>query len=283
MMGLCLVAAFAFSALVATAAQAYTNPEYKLGVCVAKKKSVYANSSCTEVAMKKGKPSHKGGYELATAGCVEQKKAVYANSSCTEVAMKKGKPSHKGHYERTACYPAVSCGSFPYTFESVEGATTIKTESTTEEPEKVVCAKGKNAGEYTSTETSEETITFEECKNQNDEACTSPLATPAGTIVMESLLGYLEWVNVGETEPGIWARSGHGAITFKCGAEEVELEGHLAGAIENTPTGETITFNGNKPIWSNGSKIPVELYSEPSEEESTLVTVEQQTGAGVNP
>ena len=101
MLGLCLVAVFALAAVAAAGSASAAEPEW--GHCIVSKKAVYANSNCTEVAMKKGKPSHKGAYEWLGGAetCYPSKKAVYANSNCTEVAMKKGKPSHKGSYEKT--------------------------------------------------------------------------------------------------------------------------------------------------------------------------------------
>lgn len=89
--GLCLVAVFALSALVASAAQA-AEPEW--AGCIAKKKGEYTNSSCTTKSAK----AHKGAYEFVAgqaATCIAQKDGEYASSTCTT----KSKKPHKGKYE----------------------------------------------------------------------------------------------------------------------------------------------------------------------------------------
>jgi hypothetical protein len=92
--GLCLVAAFAFSALVASAAQA-AGPEW--GRCVAQKKGEYTEGNCQTKSAK----AHKGKFEWkpgAPTGCEPQKKGEYTNETCTSKSAKK----HKGHFEKTA-------------------------------------------------------------------------------------------------------------------------------------------------------------------------------------
>lgn len=97
LVGLCLVAVFAFAALAASAAQA-AEPEW--GHCVAAKKGFYSESNCRTRDEKKGKP--KGHFEWATgaaAACYAQKHGKYSESKCETEDFKKGLPH--GKYEKT--------------------------------------------------------------------------------------------------------------------------------------------------------------------------------------
>jgi hypothetical protein len=92
MLGLCVVAALAAFAISAMAASSASAGTYYW--CVAQKKGNY-NAGC---ATKSSKPK-KGKAELAEVKlCVAKKKGVYENSSCTTVDPKKG----KGKYEKVA-------------------------------------------------------------------------------------------------------------------------------------------------------------------------------------
>jgi hypothetical protein len=105
--GLCLVAGIAFSAMVTASASAA--PEFGQCKLLTKstqpkaKKGVYANPSCTEPYSKKGKVEAKGNYEWypgAPAACVYDKKAgKYSDPGCTDEVSK------KGNYNREPCYP----------------------------------------------------------------------------------------------------------------------------------------------------------------------------------
>ena len=100
MLGLCLVAVFALVAVAASSASA-AEPEF--GHCIAKKKSVYSDSNCQNVATKHGVPDHKGGYEWigGEESCYPMKHGNYTESGCATVATKHGVPDHKGHFEKT--------------------------------------------------------------------------------------------------------------------------------------------------------------------------------------
>ena len=123
MIGLCILAAFVFGALAASAAQA-SGPEWGRCVKLAKKKGKYEDSNCTKEQgkLKGPKPLHfvaqeKGEYEWlagAEAKCysVKKKAAKYADAACTEVQgkLKGPKPIHfvpqnKGEYELTSGGP----------------------------------------------------------------------------------------------------------------------------------------------------------------------------------
>lgn len=249
--GLCFVAVFAFSVLIAATAQAAISPEF--GQCVGgQKKGNYTESLCKTVAVKvktkKGviteTPDHKGAYEwepapLAT--CVAVKKGFYSNSECTTRDESKGKP--KGKFEKVC---ATSCADFT----TKSGATTIynfKPENESE-PETlpqgstltgiggtVKCSSSTGAGEYTSGETSSETLTLTGCESSGNVCTTSGQA--AGTITAQIHLDLV-------TLP---AGKGVGSyiepaeeIKFTCGTVEEDLEynkliGTVTGDI-NTPS-----------------------------------------------
>jgi hypothetical protein len=114
--GLCVMVACAFAAV--SGASSASAAEF--GVCIAKKKSHYANSSCTTLPAKAGK----GGYEWEPAGaCYANKKSVYTESKCETVATKKGVPDHKGGFEKAPLLSAVVSGG---TGELRSAAGTIK-------------------------------------------------------------------------------------------------------------------------------------------------------------
>lgn len=95
LVGLCLIVAGAFAAIAGASSAAAAGPEW--GICVAHKNGKYPGSTCT--TEKKGK--EKGHYEWAPAdSCYsDPKKGNFTESACKTVATKKGKPDHKGAYE----------------------------------------------------------------------------------------------------------------------------------------------------------------------------------------
>jgi hypothetical protein len=138
--GLCLVAVFAFSALVASGAQAAT---YRS--CVSQKKGEYTTSTCTT---KSAKP-HKGHFELAPVEpCHAQKKGEYTDSSCT---TKSAKPK-KGHFEKTTGLK-FTASSGPAILETPAfGANNIE------------CSASTSTGEITSSKTATFQTHFTGCK-----------------------------------------------------------------------------------------------------------------------
>jgi hypothetical protein len=193
--GLCLVAAFAFSVMVAANASAGT---YEW--CKPMKKAVYSDSKCEHVAEKKGKPSHKGAYEKeAVQACVAQKKSVYSDSKCEHIAEKKGKPSHKGGFEKTT----------GRTYTGLGGPGALSTPAFGSG--KVKCSGATTAGEITGPKTDTDRVTFTGCSFEGL-PCESiaPNGTPShasGTIVTNLLDSRLidnpetvTWVNAKENK-----------------------------------------------------------------------------------
>jgi hypothetical protein len=140
-MGLCVMAAFALSAMAASSASAGT---YKY--CAAQKKGEYTTSTC---ATKSAKP-HKGHFELKSVeACVAQKKGEYTTSSCT---TKSSKPK-KGHFEKVAG----------------RGYTSSTGEAKLETPSlggTVKCTASKGAGEITGPKTATLQVTFTGCETK---------------------------------------------------------------------------------------------------------------------
>jgi hypothetical protein len=268
--GLCLVAAFAFSVLIAATAQAAISPEF--GQCVGgQKKGNYTESQCKTVAVKvktkKGviteTPDHKGAFEwepapLAT--CVSVKKGFYSNSECTTRDESKGKP--KGKFEKVC---ATSCADFT----TKSGATTIYnfTPEHESEPETlpqgstltgiggtVKCASSTGAGEYTGGETSVETLTLNGCESSGDVCTTSGEA--AGTIKAAVRLN-LEMLPAGKGVGSFIQPDGE--IQFTCGTVAEDLEYNLLVG--------TVTGNTNTPSTSSAETWAVTSPSEGVEKE----------------
>lgn len=105
MVGLCLAAAFALCACVASAAQA-AGPEW--GRCVAQKDGHYSDSGCTKEDFKevKGVKKYSGKYEWKAGAptkveCEAKKHGNYLTSACNTEKEVKGKvEEHKGSFEK---------------------------------------------------------------------------------------------------------------------------------------------------------------------------------------
>jgi hypothetical protein len=123
--GLCLVAAFALSAMVASSASAGTSYW-----CKSVKKGEYTTGTCTTKASKKGKGKFEKKIVVA---CEAVKKGEYTTGTCTTKASKKG----KGKFEKTK--------GRKYT--SVGGRAELSTPDFG--PGKVICTANTDEGEYT--------------------------------------------------------------------------------------------------------------------------------------
>ncbi len=160
-MGLCLIAAFAFSAMIASGASAGTY--YR---CNAHKKGKYSESGCKTLDEKKGKP--KGSFELEEVKtCVAQKKGKFADSACTIPDEKKGKG--KGSFEK-----AKGLG-----FTAKTGNAKLATPDLG--PTDVECSESTTVGELTGPKTDKERVRFTGCQFSGL-PCQSagPESTPSG-------------------------------------------------------------------------------------------------------
>lgn len=184
--GLCLVAVFALSAMVAASgAQAGT---YK--ICVEQKKGFYGNSTCSgEKVEKKGKG--KGTWELIPLStCIPQKHGFYSESGCKTLDEKKGKG--KGSFEKTKGLK----------FKDHGGAAKLETKLLG--PNDVECTSSTSEGEYTGEKTVTDRVKFVGC-TFSGLPCQSagPESTPSGvsgTITTNLLDGKL--IDHGEKGPG---------------------------------------------------------------------------------
>jgi len=132
MIGLCVVAACAFAAL----AGASSASAASFNVCVAAKHGNYADSACSKLAEKKGKPAPgKGKFEKAEVGsCIAQKHGNYADAACSKLAEKKGKPAPgKGKFEKVAAPGPATVAGGAAELKSAAGAITCTSSSGTEQ------------------------------------------------------------------------------------------------------------------------------------------------------
>ncbi len=174
--GLCLVVAFALSAMVgASVAEAG-----QYGQCVAKKKGKYSEGNCQTVDERKGLP--KGKFEWApgpSPTCVEHKKGGYLDPECKTLSERRGMPSHKGKFEK-----APGPG-----YTSATGNATLAI---------AVCTASTAVGEVTGLKAGTETVTFTGCSSLGAK-CTSA-GQAEGTIQTYSLESTL--IDHGEKGPG---------------------------------------------------------------------------------
>jgi hypothetical protein len=97
-LALCLTAVF----VLGVAAVASASPPEEIGVCVKQKRGVYTEANCETDAAK----AHKGTFEFHEWGeCYATKGGNFTESLCKTVAMRRGKPDHKGGFELAAAPP----------------------------------------------------------------------------------------------------------------------------------------------------------------------------------
>jgi hypothetical protein len=256
--GLCLMAVLAGSALVAATAQA-ASPEY--GQCVSgQKKANYTESLCKTLSVKivKGKEelAHKGTFEwekapLAT--CVAVKKGFYSNSECTSRDESKGKP--KGKFEKDC---TTSCADF--TTKSGAAAIYNFTPENEAEPEKlpqgatlagaggtVKCAASTGTGEFTGGESTTETLSLTGCESAGKACTTSGQA--AGTI-QARVIGNLELLPAGKGV-GSYLEPAE-EIKYACGTVSEDIEynraiGNVTGDISTPSNSSTDTWEVTSP------------------------------------
>jgi hypothetical protein len=172
--GLCLVAGIAFSAMVTSSAVAGQYGQCKLLTKTSTpkaKKGVYTDPNCQVPFLKKGKPVSKGNYEWypgPSPDCEAVKKGNWTDAACTSPASKPG----KGKFERVACYP--NCN----TFTAKTGHAALSTPSLGASA--VECTESTGLGEITGPKSDTETTTFTNCTTKG-EKCQS-VGSPAGTI-----------------------------------------------------------------------------------------------------
>jgi hypothetical protein len=253
-LGVSLIAVFAFSAVAATAAFAENAPVFVRCATAKKEGKKYTGR--------------------------------YTNKECTKEATSKEKEEgKKNKYEST---PLADTEKVAVTGKSK--TTTIKAKGVNGKAESVVCKKDKFAGDLRNTPNSGQltspVFTFEGCEANasKTEVCGN---VKAGTI--EYAPGdnpALRWLASEETDAGIVSPTGP---DFTCGSETVELSGVLVGAVENTSKGVSLVWKvsgGHQEHTSFFSEESEETgyywYSEPSEAEATVEGKEELTAKGIS-
>jgi hypothetical protein len=220
--GLCLLAVFAFSAI---AASAQASPEIGSCVKLAKAKGKYADAGCTTLFLKKGKPASKGAYEWtpgAPPSCIAQKKGEYTDAACTTKSVK----AHKGGFEKE---PGPG-------FTAAGGGATLKTPAF---GAPVVCEKSKGTGTITGTTSVEEQFTFEGCET-SAKKCTT-VGQAAGVIQTPVLQGTLSSPKAGEASTSFVNKAGPSFYSseFGCEGPLIRTKGFVSG--EDHPLNVTST------------------------------------------
>jgi hypothetical protein len=237
--GLCLVAMFAMSTVVAASALA-AEPEYH---------------SCGKTAKVDKKYS-----------------GMYTSKLCSPAALSATK---EGEYERVAPtkLPAKlkSTSGITYVYLSSRETDTVS--------ETVECKKDKDEGHIINSREADLKITYEECEAVSGELTGAPCGTVGAKkdtdIVTEPLVSKLVWLNEGETEIGIDIAPEAGKPIEKvlCGGiETAELLGSMVGKVsplEEASKTETITMTASPTTgveeyggYWEGTFQEDELYSE---------------------
>jgi len=219
--GLCLVAAFALSATIASSSQAAGYYH-----CVAQKKGEYTNSTCTTKSVK----AKKGKYELAEfASCVAQKKGEYTNNTCTTKSVK----AKKGKYEKVA----------PITFTDKTGEAKLATPDLG--PHDVECTASTSSGDITGSTTGTDQVEFTGCTLEGH-SCESADLFGYGTNSGKA--------GVIDTDPLDTTLVGHGE---KAGGYEHKepASGEVWGEVVGTTSGYSSEFicNGEIILHTHGS------------------------------
>lgn len=235
--GLCIVAAFALSAMAASSASAA--PEYGQCQLLTKgstpkiKHGKWTDPNCQIHSTKKGVPNEKGIYEWVpgpSPACFKGKKLEYTDSAC---ASKSGKP-RKGTFEREACFPNCALIS------AEGGAAHLEAESKL----KIECAtNGSEGGEVLSPTSADGKAVYTGCKI---EAFGVKCKNGApGEIKTNELLATPEekggkvWVNYTAKETVYLTE-------FDCEVVKIRVKGHAAGlasgGVNEMSTKQTQTF-----------------------------------------
>jgi hypothetical protein len=248
--GLCLVAVFAMSAIASASASAET-PEYTYKTCIKaspKESGKYNDKLCT-VASKGGKKE--GDYELAEWN--KGKKVTFTGKN-GESTLDSYIPENEAE---------------PWT-----GGTIVGT---------VVCKSGKSAGTLTGPKTSTVTVEFKTCTSEGKK-CTSA-GEKAGTIKTDQLTSTLVAGTSGESLSLVEGTSGTSA-EFNCEGLAVVTTGDLNGvnsgnvgviAKESKQTFSVNAKGGQEPVFNQKSPFYAFLLSNITPPGITLPSGEKTT------
>lgn len=263
-LGLCLVAALALCAAVASAAQAQT-PEW--GRCEKTKGGKYTEASCLTLAQektKKGQPTgeYKGKYEWHSLKeeeekykeprCLGQKKGKYTESECKTVAEKKGKPDYKGSYEKYGPSFTGTGGTgvlnarFEDCYKNHEEEFVNERSAACDhinngrennsQAQYVECASEENAGRAIGVDQVEDVnITFKGCLYNGSVPCTNTGAE--GEVKVAALKGHLGYIEKAASPPKVGIllepeTAGGRFVTFTCAGGFIEIAVGAGSAVE---------------------------------------------------
>jgi hypothetical protein len=198
----------------------------------------------------------------------------------------RGKCSSGKEFENKGCTISGSKDKYKWVanvktaFTSTSGAsvTRSRTPEGAELPP-VECAKSKSKGDYLGPKGSEFTTTFEGCTSAG-EKCTGGAKAKAGEIVTNKLEGTLGFISPGVVGEDVKAVGGGVIASFRCGANEVEIDGSVIGEIGSgvynmAASSETLTFKE-----SGGKQEPTKLEGG---SEDTLKAEVNALGGGTFP
>jgi hypothetical protein len=235
LVGLCVVAVLALSAMTAVAASAA--PDY--GQCKALTKNTtpkakhgkFSDGTCSKLFEKKEKVVAKGSFEWypgPPANCYPLKKGEYTDAGCTSKSLK----AHKGNFEKSSCSP--NCAKLKTSggeafLENEAGTIRIKCATNSSEGAEILSptlAGGK--AKYTGCHS--ELIGVATCESAGaaaEEIKTEPLeASP----VVEGGTTYVHYTSSAEAEGG---KVKHVLAVFKCGSVgEFRVWGFANGKVK---------------------------------------------------
>jgi|GEM_PF-2493313 hypothetical protein len=231
--GLCLVAVFAMSAIATSVASA-AKPEWasctKLGTSTGK----YKDKACTTLKEKKGVPSATGKYEYQPAVFPKCEKLAastgkYKDKACTTLKEKKGVPVATGKYEKVSTFTA----TLP------PGKLSNKTLPAVE------CTAGTGEGTMKASKEAEKVnLKFTGCTSASGAVVCTTAGEPAGTIKTADLNGKL--IYVPGKKVGILLAPEAPAVyfaSFACpGAGEIRAGGKVIGEVKGDINSTSTTF-----------------------------------------
>jgi hypothetical protein len=241
--GMCLVAAFAFSAMVVSSAGAVT-PTYKSCTKTAKVNKKYTGKYTSKVCSSSAKSAtNEGEYERGS--WTKAKKPAIKGKL-------KGTPPHNNLVDPTCPH-----GDFNNTSHKCEAADEGK--ATASEPADIAgtttCQKEKVTGAVTSETNTEWHTEYSKC--EAEESACNTAGSKAGDIKTETLQSTLVELNVAETEPGlkVIGKGAKGLLAqYEClgGVLDVHVYGSVlaktTGNVEETGTGTTIAKVAEGPL-----------------------------------
>jgi hypothetical protein len=198
----------------------------------------------------------------------------------------RGKCASGTEFENKGCTISGSKDKFKWVpnvkkaFTAKSGAAVLKSfTSEGAELPPVECTKSKGKGDFIGTKGSEFTVTFEGCSSAK-EPCTGGAKAKAGQIVTNKLEGTLGFISPGVVGEDVKAVGGGVLASFKCGANDAEVDGSVIGEI-GSGVYNTSASTETLLLTASGSKQePVKLEGQA---EDTLKAEINGLGAGTFP